>query len=206
MKETIHMFEKKLFKSGIIFSKVGFLFLLLVLTFVNTHTSYIAKKPRAFMLNNIVLPLTAGAATWFIAWNRSSEAFTKVFITFLFLFFLQVCREMSGYYAFTGNDDSEEKQISGKNLIIAGSIISVISILLFVLSMYINQVIPNKMKVGFGIETLVFVVLMTFGEQFTTVTHGGKLISKDLFITILLMFGTHVVLQKGGFYEHVFRH
>jgi hypothetical protein len=201
---------KILFGKGIIYSKVGFLFLLLVLTFVNSDAKYISENPRIFMVNSIMVPLTVALTTWLIAWNRNSEAFTKVFITFLFFFFLQVCREMSGYYAFTGvvpKTEREKEQSNKRNVRIVAAIFFTVIILLSVLALYINTPVPKNLKVRFGIETLIFTLIITFGESFTTFTHDYNLnnITFTSFYTLVTTAVVHIGLQKGGFYEHIFR-
>ncbi|MEI8356775.1 MAG: hypothetical protein WCG31_11920 [Deltaproteobacteria bacterium] len=94
-----------IFEKGVITSKIGFVFLLVILAFINGHGDYVGKKPKLFMINNMVIAFTMCLSTWFIAWNRRSKASTKVFIMFLFAFFFQVCRELSGYYTFTGDEE-----------------------------------------------------------------------------------------------------
>lgn len=204
---------KSVFENGLYTTKVGTLLVLIVLTFMNGHVSYIAKNPQLFAYNSIIFPLCAALATWFMAWNRSASGTANmVFITFLFLFFFQVFTEMSGFYAYMGNDSSvtseERKNISRAPLFTTGFMAICVAVVMFVLAFNINEPYPSTAKVSFSIETLIFVLLLTFGETTVAmnhgVTHAGG-VTSTIMINIILFTITQLILQKGGFYERVFK-
>jgi hypothetical protein len=203
---------KSIFESGLYSTKIGTLVVLIVLAFMNGHTGYISRNPQLFAYNSIIFPLSAAVATFFMAWNRhASDVGNKVLITFLFLFFFQVFTEMSGFYAYMGHDtqtQEEKDRISRAPLLTTGFLSLCIAVVMLVLAFNINQPYPVDARVSFPIETLIFVLLLTFGETTVTVNHGvtgpGG-VSATLLLNIVFFVVTQVVLQKGGFYERVFK-
>ena len=203
---------KSLFENSLYTTKIGTLVVLIVLAFMNGHTGYISRNPQLFAYNSIIFPLTAAAATFFMAWNRhSGDVGNKVLITFLFLFFFQVFTEMSGFYAYMGHDvatQQEKDNISRAPLFTTGFLSLCVAVVMLVLSFNINQPYPVDARVSFPIETLIFVLLLTFGETTVTVNHGAKtpgVVTATLLINIVFFTVTQVILQKGGFYERVFK-
>jgi hypothetical protein len=203
---------KGLFEKTLYSTKISTLIILIVLAFLNGHTGYISKHPQLFAYNSIIFPLTTAIATLFMAWNRNaSDIASKVLITFLFLFFFQVFTEMSGFYAYIGRDEitpEERKNISSAPLLTTGFVSICIAIVMLVLAFNINEPYPLDTKVSFPIETLVFVLLLTFGETVVTVNHGIKSaggVTVTVLINIIFFTATQFILQKGGYYERVFR-
>jgi hypothetical protein len=203
---------KSIFESGSYFTKIGTLIVLVILAFVNGHTGYISRNPQLFAYNSIIFPLTAAAATFFMAWNRhAGDVGNKVLITFLFLFFFQVFTEMSGFYAYMGHDvatPKEKETISRAPLFTTGFLFICVAVVMLVLAFNINQPYPGEARVSFPIETLIFVLLLTFGETNVAFNHGVTGVggvSASLMINIVFFTATHVMLQRGGFYERAFR-
>jgi len=203
---------KTIFESGLYSTKIGTLVVLIVLAFMNGHTGYISRNPQLFAYNSIIFPLTAAAATFFMAWNRhAGDVGNKVLITFLFLFFFQVFTEMSGFYAYLGHDvatPKEKENISRAPLFTTGFLSVCVSIVMLVLAFNINQPYPGDARVSFPIETMIFVLLLTFGETTVAVNHGVSgpgPVTASLAINIVFFVVAQVVLQKGGFYERAFR-
>jgi hypothetical protein len=203
---------KSIFESGLYSTKIGTLVLLIILTFMNGHVGYISRHPQLFAYNSIIFPLTTAIATWFMAWNRNTgDIESKVLITFLFLFFFQVFTEMSGFYAYLGHDTvtkEERKNISHAPLLTSGFLFFCISVVMLFLALNINQPYPFDAKVSFHIETLIFVLLLTFGETTVTVNHGiqgAGALTTTFIINMIIFTATHFVFQKGGFYERVFK-
>lgn len=203
---------KGLFENGIYGTKIGTLIVLIVLTFMNGHTGFISRNPQLFAYNSLIFPLTTALATWFMAWNRNSgDIGSKVLITFLFLFFFQVFTEMSGFYAYIGHDvttQEEKNNISKAPLLSTGFLSLCVAIFMLVLAFNIDTPYPIDTKVSFTIETLVFVMLLTFGETSVAVNHGiqgsGGL-TATIVLNMLFFVVTQIILQKGGFYERVFK-
>ena len=203
---------KSIFEKGLYSTKIGTLIVLIILTFMNGHTGYISRNPQLFAYNSIIFPLTTAIATLFMAWNRNAgDVGSKVLITFLFLFFFQVFTEMSGFYAYLGHDTAtpeEKNNILHAPLLTTGFLSLCVAVVMFVLAFNINQPYPVDAKLSFPIETLIFVLLLTFGETSVTVNHGIKSsggLSATIMINIILFTVVQVILQKGGFYERVFK-
>lgn len=200
---------KGVFEKSFYTSKISFVVLLVILAFINGHAGYIASNPKMFAYNSIIVPLAASLATLFMGWNRhSSDIPSKVFIVFLFVFFVQVFSELSGFYAYTGHDSvtkTELKKLSSTPLIATGFFSLALSLFFLVLAIFINQPFPVGTHVNFFTETVVFTLLLTFSEY--TVLHNHGVTSTGLSITsnMIVFAVTQVILQKGGFYERVFK-
>jgi hypothetical protein len=202
---------KGVFEKGIYTSKIGFVVLLVILAFINGYTGYISSHPKLFAYNSVMLPFMTSLATLFMAWNRNSgDVLSKVFIVFLFLFFIQVFSELSGFYAYTGHEDvkpGELKNLSSTPLVMSGFVSFCISVFFLVLALNINQPYPAGAKVPFFLETIVFVMLTTFGEFSVLYNHGvvsSGGVSATILSNVLFFTATQIILQKGGFYERVF--
>jgi len=209
IEEESHEFLKNIFEKGIFSGKIGLVLLLLILAFINGDGAFIAKNPKFFMWNNIIIATTSAIAAWFIAWNRNSEVFKKVLFVFLFMFLFQVCRELSGYYTFMGDGTltDEEKKEKTPLLIICGIIIGLGAIFFITMTAIIRQSPPKNLKVGFLAETAIFTALLTAGETYVEYVHGhknSKSIITDIGKSTIIFIIVSFVFQYGGFYEHVY--
>ena len=206
-----HTMTRAIFENGVLISKVGFVLVLLILAFVNAKSDYVDKNTKLFMANNMVVAGTAALSTLYIALNRGSgDVINKVLIVFLFMFFFQVCRELSGYYGFMGEEeqtDKEKSQMSRPNMITGGVIMGVGAIIFLGLSLWIWQKPP--MSTGsFVLETIIFSIILALGETFVTYAHGEKTATpllKTTGMSFVMFVIVAFVLQYGGFYEHVFK-
>ena len=206
-----HKMTRALFENGVITSKVVFVLVLLIMAFVNAKSDYVDKNTKLFMANNMVVSGTAALSVLYIALNRGSgDVFNKVFIIFLFIFFFQVCRELSGYYGFIGEEEQTEKEKAqmSRPAMITGGVIGVVGVVFFIgLSLWIWQKPPMSTS-SFVLETFIVSCILALGETFVTYTHGKKNtvhLIKTTGISFISCVILHVVLQYGGFYEHVFK-
>jgi len=131
-----------------------------------------------------------------------------IFITFLFFFFFQVCRELSGYYAFTGEEEitSKEKKQMKIGTIPAIVLITIVSIIFCVLAYVVRIKPPSNTRFPFIIELLLFALVLSLAEVFIGHTHSDN--QKELIFTgttsFIMYVAVGIVLQYGGIYKHFF--
>ena len=207
---------KKIFEKFVKGGKGGFIVGLMVLALVNAHSSYVKDHPKQFMQDTFA---TAGfgaiAAGWLTFTRGRPDLFMNHFVFALMLFFLyHVCREFAGYFTVFGNDkmtDQEKKQenILSKPLLVMGGLG-----LLFAVGLAI--VAHTSPDFSFGIfkgiadtpfpliiETIVFVLIVTIGELVVARNKQDSLVKTAVTSAGIFTFA-HLVLQGGGFYEHLY--
>jgi hypothetical protein len=200
---------KNMFEKGIVYAKILFVLLLVILSYVNSQTTFISNDPKLFLSNAIILGLSSALSFFVIAFNRNTKNVTNVLIiTFLFFFFFQVCREMSGYYAFMGEEEAtdKEKDELKRGLVPAGIILSLGGILFLILAYIIREKPPSNTKFSFVLELILFSVILSSAEIFIGSTHGdtdGESIKTGVSSFVLYII-IGIVFQYGGFYEHIF--
>ena len=200
---------KKLFEKGIISAKILFVLILVVLSYVNSQSTFISNDPKLFLTNAIIIGISCTLSFFVIGFNRHAKCMSNILIfTFLFFFFFQVCREMSGYYAFMGEEEAtdKEKDELKRGLVPAGIILSLGSIALVVLAYIIRVKPPSNTKFSFIIELILFSVILSSAEIFIGTTHGN---TKEESIktgvsSFILYIIIGIVFQYGGFYENMF--
>jgi hypothetical protein len=197
-------------------SKGGLILGLMVLALVNGHASYVKDHPKQFMQDTVA---TAGfgaiAAGWLTFTRGRPDLFVNHFVFSLMLFFLyHVCREFAGYFTVFGNDkmssmEQKQQNILSKPLLIAGGIGFLIAIGLAVVahvspdfSTGILQTFTGT-PAAFMIETIVFVMIVTIGELIVAKNKQEPLAAAAGMSVALFTFA-HLVLQGGGFYEHLY--
>ena len=196
-------------------SKGGLILGLMVLALINGHASYVKDHPKQFMQDTVA---TAGfgaiAAGWLTFTRGRPDLFVNHFVFALMLFFLyHVCREFAGYFTVFGNDkmtDQEKKQesILGKPLVIVGGIG-----LLIALGLAITAHISPDFSFGIlknlgsstalVVETIVFVMIITMGELIVA-NNKKEPLAAAAGMSVALFTFAHLLLQGGGFYEHLY--
>lgn len=197
------------FTNVIKFGKFAFLAVLLILSFINGHKEYIAEKPRKFMWDSFAVGVTSAAAISIIAWMRGRADLIPnlAFITFFLFFTFNVFRELSGFNRFfseEGKTQGEEKQV--KAIKLPGIIIFSVGMAVLI-AMAVKAKVAHPMGLGrLFQEALVLSVATAIGEMVVAINHGEK--GADVILTSLLnlalFFVGHVLMQYGGFYNHVF--
>ena len=197
------------FFSVIKYGKFGVLTLLLILSFINGHKEYIAENPRKFMWDNFAVGATSAIGISIIAFLRGRPEQIKnlAFISFLLFFVYNVFREMSGFNAITDATKltgGEAKQI--KKMTLPIMIIVAISLVALLVLAGLARV-PHPAGIGaLAKEAAIFGLFTAIGEVIVAKNHGehaGAIVATGT--ANFLMFGLgHVVLQYGGFYNHVF--
>lgn len=98
LKEKFSKDENK-FEVGVLFSKFGLLFGLLIVSFINADVIFINKEPRQFLSECTLVGSTAIASSFLLGYMRKSSIKTILngaFIAFLVFFIFHLLMEMSG--------------------------------------------------------------------------------------------------------------
>ena len=200
---------EEIFSYTIKFGKFALLALLLILSFINGHKEYIAESPRKFMWDNFTVGLTSAIAISIIAAmrGRSDLIPSLAFISFLLFFVYNVFRELSGFNVVmdpTKQTQGEAKQ--GKVLKLPMLILIVISIVVLV-GMAIKAKVAHPLGFGRLAGEAAFLASFTaLGEMLVAKNHGEHIgaIAMTGGVNFIMFFMFHIVLQYGGFYNHVF--
>lgn len=197
------------FFSVIKYGKFGVLTMLLILSFINGHKEYIAENPRKFMWDNFAVGATSAIGISIIAFlrNRPDQIKNLAFISFLLFFVYNVFREMSGFNAITDSTKltgGEATQIRKMTKPIIILVVISLAALLVLASM---ARVPHPAGVGALLkEAAIFGLFTALGEIVVATNHGEH--AGEVAVTgaaNFMMFGIgHIVLQYGGFYNHVF--
>lgn len=198
-----------------IFGKGGVILALIILALINGHGDYVAKNPKKFMQDALATGGFGAIAAVFLTLTRGRpDLWINHFIFALMLFFLyHVCREFAGYFTVLGNDkksaqiEQQEKKFT-KPILIVGGAMALIAIILALVARASPDFTHGILK-GFGpstalmLETIIFVAIITGGEVIVARNHeeplGPAIGSSALMFTL-----AHLVLQSGGFYEHLY--
>lgn len=200
---------EKVFANMIKFSKFALLAILLVLSFINGHKEYIAEKPRKFMWDNFAVGLTSAIGISVIAYMRGRADLIPnlAFIAFFLFFAYNVFRELSGLNAasddakLSAGEAQQVKKLKKPVMIIVG------------VGLVILTAVAFKARVahpsGFGAlakEAAIFALCTVVGEIVVAANHDehAAAIFMVAVVNFAMFFGGHILLQYGGFYNHVF--
>ena len=209
------MKPEDIFEGFVISGKGGLILMLVILAFINGHTSYVAQKPRRFLLETIY---TAGfgalAAVWLaITRGRKDLMLGHALFAFMLFFLYNVCREFAGYFAIASDKDltsteAKEKKLLGLPIKIAVALGIVIGT---GLALY-ARVKPDYCK-GFmrgwpmsgalALETIVFASIVTAGEVLVAQSKKEPLL-ETAGLSMGMFIAAHLVLNFGGFYNHLY--
>lgn len=200
---------EEVFSNTIKFGKFALLALLLVLSFINGHKEYITENPRKFMWDNFAVGGFGAISIAIIASMRGRPDLIPnlAFVSFLLFFVYNVFRELSGFNVIT--DPTKQTQGEAKQAkALKWPFLAVVILCLIILPM-----MAFKAKVahplGFGrlaVEAAILAVFTAAAEILVAKNHGedGKAIAITGVGNFLLFFFFHILLQYGGFYNHVF--
>jgi len=204
------------FEGLAILGKGGLIAVLIALATMNGNVSYVAQNPTKFMQDALA---TAGsgalAAVWLTATRGRTDLFLNHLIFAFMLFFLyHVCRELAGYFTIFGSEKptdkiQKEKSKFTKPVLIAGGALAFIAIVLALISRASPDYGSGILKsfgsaTALGIETLIFVAIVTAGEVIVAKNHGDP-IGPAIGTSALIFTLAHLVLQAGGFYDHLYK-
>ena len=191
------------------YGKFALLAALLVFAFINGHKEYVSKHPRKFLWDSFLMGATSAAAIAYVAHVRGHGDMIPnlAFLAFLIFFAYNVFRELSGLNAALMDDnlsqgESAQKRTFFKPLSYLGTGIACVMI---VLAAAAHR--PHPM--GFSVlakEGAVFAALAAFGEAIIAWNHEEtpKEIGVAMGSSFILFFIGHLLLQFGGFYDHIF--
>lgn len=199
----------------VIGGKGGLIVVLIVLALINVHSTYVSENPRKFLQDAFATGGAGAIAAAFLTATRGRiDLWINHFVFALMLFFLYaVCREFAGYFTVFGNEEMTAKEMKQKSalskpvLIITG-IMALVAIGLAITARDVPDLSQGIFKnlsqsLGFALETIIFVAIITLGEIVVARNHGDP-IGPAIGTSALLFTVAHLVLQGGGFYSHLY--
>jgi hypothetical protein len=208
----------KLFEKGVLAGKGGLILALIVLALMNGHVSYVAQNPKKFMQDALATGgFGAIAAVFLTATRGRTDLWLNHLLFALLLFFLyHVCREFAGYFAFFGNEEKTAEEVSqanklGKPILITMGILAFVMLVLAVTARvspdYSQGILsglgPDRDGLALALETIGFVAIISAGEIIVANNHKEP-IGPAIGMSALMFTFAHLVLQGGGFYEHLY--
>lgn len=208
----------KLFEKGVLAGKGGLILALIVLALMNGHVSYVAQNPKKFMQDALATGgFGAIAAVFLTATRGRTDLWLNHLLFALLLFFLyHVCREFAGYFAFFGNEEKTAEEVAqgnklGKPILIIMGILAFVMLVLAVVARvspdYSQGILsglgPDRDGLALAIETIGFVAIISAGEIIVANNHKEP-IGPAIGMSALMFTFAHLVLQGGGFYEHLY--
>jgi hypothetical protein len=200
---------EEVFSNTIKFGKFALLALLLILSFINGHKEYIAESPRKFMWDNFTVGLTSAIAISIIAAMRGRADLipSLAFISFLLFFVYNVFRELSGFNVITDPTKQTQGEAKQSKVLKLPMLIIVVLSIVVVVGMAVKAKVAHPM--GFGRlagEAAILAAFTAIGEMLVAKNHGEH--TSAIVMTgggnFIMFFLAHIVLQYGGFYNHVF--
>jgi hypothetical protein len=191
------------------YGKFALLAALLVFAFINGHKEYVSEHPRKFLGDSFIMGATSAAAIAYIAHVRGHTDMIPnlAFLAFLIFFAYNVFRELSGFNAALQDEkltqgEANQKRILGKPVTY---LTFGIGCVMLVLAAAAHRGHPQGFMVLVK-EGLAFAALAGLGEGIIAWNHEEDAHGVGLAMggNFLLFFLAHLLLQFGGFYEHIF--
>jgi len=204
------------FEGIAILGKGGLIAALLAFATMNGNVTYVAQNPTKFMQDALATGgFGALAAVWLTATRGRTDLFLNHLIFAFMLFFLyHVCREFAGYFTIFGTEQKtdkiqKEQAKFSKPILIAGGALALIAIVLALISRASPDYTQGILKslgssMALGIETVIFVAIVTAGEVIVAKNHGDP-IGPAIGTSAVIFTLAHLVLQAGGFYDHLYK-
>ena len=177
--------------------------MLIILSFVNAHYTYIKENPRLFMIDNMVSGVAGGLVGAMMASMRQRPDLigSSAFIMFLFFFFFNVVKEMSGYYTILKPKESTKAvKTEVKYFKYPVIIICALFLLVMLYQAASEHVVPSLMFVP---ELILASGIFTAADVLIAKNHKEDLkmaaISSAVIYTV-----AGILLQFGGFYEYIY--
>jgi FtsH-binding integral membrane protein len=196
--------SRRVFTAGLLGSKITVVILLLIFSITNTDASFVKTKPRVFLLESIVVGLSAAVPFAYIALNRGVEFGRAILLgvaAFLLFFLFHVGMEFSGENKAIVDDSKQgiiEKvfKIKGTKFIISAIVAYMILLALVVRDVSVG--VNTMMKEALLLATCG--ALPTIMIAWDRNEKNGKKIAVDFFTFFGIFFSGHVALQLGGVY------
>lgn len=200
------------FHNLVLGGKGGLVITLLILSLINGNKDYVAEHPRQFVGSATLFALLGAIAGGLVAWDRQGDVGSAIFISTLFFFFFQVCREFSGYYKLMSGEKLTQNQAKERiPLLVVGGIVLFLLLPYALYLVFKAKVKPTSIRglfgtsgnTAFALETIIFVIMCAAAEISIGYLHGDKS-PVSIASSVLMYLIAHMCLQYGGFYSHVF--
>ena len=199
-----------------ILGKGGLIAALIALATINGNVSYVAQNPNKFMQDALATGGFGALAAVFLTMTRGRPdlLINHLIFAFMLFFLYHVCREFAGYFTIFGSEQKtdkiqKEETKFTKPILIAGCFVAVIAIVLALVSRVAPDYTQGIFKslgesTALGLETVIFVSIVTAGEIIVARNHGDP-IGPAIGTSALMFTLVHLVLQAGGFYDHLYK-
>jgi hypothetical protein len=196
--------------------KGGLIAALIALATINGNASYVSQNPTKFMQDALATGGFGAIAAVFLTLTRGRRDlfFNHLIFAFMLFFLYHVCREFAGYFTIFGTEqktDKIQKEESKftKPILIAGGVMAFIAIVLALISRASPDYGSGILKslgpsMALGIETVIFVAIVTVGEIIVARNHGDP-IGPAIGTSAVIFTLAHLMLQAGGFYDHLYK-
>lgn len=212
-----------LFTSTVLFSKLFFVGLCIILGVINNETDYVKANPDKFYRDALSLGFFSGLAFFLIGYVFRGATFSTAaehfFFAFLLFFMFSVAREYAGYFNYMSNDVDKTQKTVKKVLkwpmtIIVGGI--GVAVVLMALLRHDGKIdysesslmrgFANNKFAGFAIEALVVSAVFSIGDFIVALNHGekGGKLAKSTGVNFLIVVFAHVMFQMGGLYTALY--
>jgi len=201
------------FDNGVIVSKIIFLILLITLSFINVDISFLAKNPRNFLTESLLVGLFAAIPTFLMAYNRNgskSIIISSVFITFLFFYLFNTLLELAGlnnYLNGVKEDDNNRRQQDNIKKIESQSwiwmIIGLVCIVMLYLAVIVHDFPESIIWKPLLIELAIFSVLNTIPQSVIAYNRHSDVVFASV-ASLIFYTVAYFILQSGGFFTHIF--
>jgi hypothetical protein len=204
------------FEGMVLLGKGGLIAALIALATMNGNVSYVAQNPTKFMQDALATGGFGAIAAVFLTLTRGRRDlfFNHLIFAFMLFFLYHVCREFAGYFTIFGNEKKTEKIEKQeakftKPVLIAGGAMAFIAIVLALVSRaspdYTQGIFKSlSASMALGLETVIFVAIVTVGEIIVAKNHGDPL-GPAIGTSAVIFTLAHLVLQAGGFYDHLYK-
>jgi hypothetical protein len=197
------------FYNVIKYGKFALLTALLIFALINGHKEYVSEHPRKFLWDSFLVGATSAAALSYVAHVRGHDDLIPniAFFTFLLFFAYNVFRELSGFNAAFQDENLTQGEAAQKKTLSkpVSYLVFAFAFVMVILAIAAHHGHPQ----GFGVlvkEGLVFAALAAIGEGAVAWNHEEDWagIGATTGGNFVLFFVAHLLLQFGGFYDHVF--
>jgi hypothetical protein len=206
---------KKGFEVGVFGSKITLIVLLLALSFINADISFIKDKPRMFVLESVVVGLSAAVPFTYIAMNRGrqlGDAISLGLTAFLVFFLFHIVMEFSGQnQAMVDKSQLTESERKQQAFVDKVSKLKATKLIIFaiVLMVIIMSLIVRDFGPGVKVVTNEAFLMAICGALPTIMIainrdeRDVKEIVKEFALYFGVFFAGHYTLQLGGFYSNL---
>ena len=198
--------DVSVFTLAVVVIKFGIMATLLVMSFIVADTAYIAQNPHRFLADCTLTGVSSALAIAVISVVRGHPemAGNYAFIAFFVFFCFNVFREMSGYNSSAQLDQKQLNVIDRFKMpaiVVTGIICAVVASVAF----YSSVPHPGGVVV-FMSEALILASCIAVSDGIVARNHGkdGVGIAVTSGLSFATFFAIHVVLQLGGFFQHLY--